>query len=142
MKTTRTTVQTALTALAVAALVTVPIAASAQQKGEGASKLKKLSRIESPTDADAIQAGDMIVMSCPKCKDTWVSVVETTFKGANTDNQTLAKVHQCPACGTERVTTGHGKAKETTYVHVCKACGSEDVNCCVMKKGAGPTPGM
>jgi len=142
MKTTRTflPIQTALTALAVAALVTVPVAASAQEKGS--ERLMKLNRIETTADATAVEAGDTIVMSCPKCKDTWVTVVETTFKPANAQSERLVQQHQCPGCSTKRVTTGHGKAKTTTYVHVCKACGSEDVTCCVMKKGTGPTTGM
>jgi len=130
----------AILTVTMAGLVALPSAALAQEKGS--ERLMKLNRIETPADADAVEAGDMIVMSCPKCRDTWVTVAQTTFKPANAPSERLVKQHQCPGCGTERVTTGHGKAKTTTYVHVCKACGSKDVNCCVMQKGTGPTPGM
>lgn len=132
--------RSALLTVAVAGLVILPSVAPAQEKG--AERLMKLNRIETPADADAVQAGDTIVMSCPKCKDTWVSVAQTTFKPANAPSERLVKQHQCPGCGSERVTTGHGKAKTSTYVHVCKNCGSKEVNCCVMKKGTGPAPGM
>jgi hypothetical protein len=40
------------------------------------------------------------------------------------------------------VTEGVGKQAKSVVKHTCKQCGSEDMSCCVMKKGAGPTPGM
>jgi hypothetical protein len=126
--------------LSIAALLVLPSFANAQDKG--AEKLMKLNRIATPADIQAVQPGDTIVMSCPKCKDTWVTVVEPTFKAASPTETHVVKQHQCPGCGSERVTTGHGKAKTTQIVHVCKACGSKDATCCVMKKGTGPTRGM
>lgn len=128
-------------ALAVAGIIAVPASASAQEKG--AEKLMKLGRIQTMEDVVVVEAGDTIVMSCPKCKDTWVKVVQPTFKGANAKQTATVKQHQCPGCGSERVTTGHGKAKTTEIVHVCTACGSTEATCCVMKKGSTtPTPGM
>ena len=127
-------------ALAVAGLVWLPTGASAQEKG--ASKLMQLKPIKTVGDAETVEAGDMIVMSCPKCKDSWVTVVEKPGEtGAKPDSTTVQR-HECPGCELKYATEGHGKAKTEKIIHVCKKCGSEDAFCCVMKKGAGPTPGM
>ena len=127
-------------ALGIAALFNLPSDGIAQEKG--AEKLLKLNRLQTTGDVQAVQSGDTVVMSCPKCKDIWVTVVETTFKGANPQETNLVKQHQCPGCGSQQVTKGHGKAKTTEIIHVCKACGSETATCCVMKKGASQTSGM
>ena len=88
----------------------------------------------------SVDAGDTIVMSCPKCKDTYTMVVEKSFKGANGDELKNVTIHLCPACDTKIVTKGHGKSAQETLVHTCKACGSKNVSCCVMKKCASPAP--
>jgi hypothetical protein len=127
-------------ALAVAGLVWLPTGASAQEKG--ATKLMQLKPIKTVGDAETVEAGDMIVMSCPKCKDSWVTVVEKPGKtGAKPDSTTVQR-HECPGCEHKYATEGHGKAKTEKVIHVCKKCGSEDAFCCVMKKGAVPTPGV
>lgn len=127
-------------ALAIAGLMSLPTFAFAQEKG--ATKLIQLKPIETVADAEAIQPGDTVVMSCPKCKDSWVTIVEKPTKtGATPDTKVVAR-HECPGCEHKFVTEGHGKAKTDKIVHVCKKCGSEDAFCCVMKKGAGPTAGM
>ncbi len=93
-------------------------------------------------DLQAIDAGDSIVMSCPKCKDTYVQVVEKTFKAVKPEELKTVAIHLCSACETKLVTKGRGKEAHDVVVHTCKACGSKDVSCCVMKKGGGATPGM
>ena len=129
-----------LVGLAVAGWLFTPALVSAQEKG--ATKLLKLNAIKTVADADAVQAGDTVVMSCPKCKDSWVTIVQPSTKtGAKPETTTVAR-HECPGCEHKYVTEGHGKAKTDKLVHICKQCGSEDAFCCVMKKGAGPTPGM
>jgi ribosomal protein L44E len=159
MKTNENTclIRSTVLAIAVLGLLAAPYAANSQPVGgrgtspststKGAEQLLKLSRIQSETDLQSVQAGDTIVMSCPKCKDIWVRVVEPTFKGGRATQvgagtARMVSEHLCPGCGTTRVTSGHGKTKTTTLVHTCSQCGSEDVNCCVMKKGGGPTMGM
>ena len=128
-------------ALAIAGLAFLPVGAFAQ-KGEGAAKLIQLKPIATVADAEAVKAGDMVVMSCPKCKETWVTVVEQPTKtGAKADSKTLLR-HACPGCENKIVSEGHGKAKTDKIVHVCKKCGSEDAYCCVLKKGEIPTKGM
>jgi hypothetical protein len=129
-------------ALAIASLLSLPTFVSAQEQVKGAQRLIQLNAIKTVADAEAVQAGDMVVMSCPKCKNSWVTIVEPATKtGAKPDAKVVAR-HDCPGCEHKFVTEGHGKAKTDKLVHVCKQCGSEDAFCCVMKKGAGPTPGM
>jgi len=127
-------------ALALAGLMALPTFALAQEKG--AQKLMQLQKIDSVKALQTVDAGDTIIMSCPKCKDTYATVVEKTFKAASPEQLTKVPIHLCPVCETKVVVKGQGKAAESVLVHTCKTCGSKDVSCCVMKKGAGSTLGM
>jgi hypothetical protein len=129
-----------LAMLAIAGLMALPFQTSAQEKG--AARLTRLNAIKTVADAEAVQAGDTIVMSCPKCKDTWVTVVERPSKTGAAAREITSVRHECPGCENKYASEGHGKARTDRIVHVCKNCGSQDAFCCVMKKGAGPTPGM
>jgi hypothetical protein len=131
--------------VALTGLVLLPVQVLAQEgtaKG-GAAKLIQLKPIKTVADAQAVEPGDTVVMSCPKCKDSWMTVVPTPAKtGAVPDTKQVMR-HECPGCEHKYVTEGHGKAKTDKLVHVCKNCGSEDAFCCVMKKDkTTPTPGM
>lgn len=129
-----------VTALAIAGLAWLPGFVLAQEKG--ATKLMQLKPIKTVADAQAVEDGDTMVMSCPKCKNSWVTVVEAPTKtGAKPDSRVVER-HDCPGCEHKNVTVGHGKAKTDKVIHTCKMCGSEDAFCCVMKKGEGPTRGM
>lgn len=128
-------------AVAVVSLLSAPLVSSAQAP-KGAEKLIQLQKINTVEALQSIEAGDTVVMSCPKCKESYASVVEKSFKGANQDELKKMTIHLCSACETKIVTKGHGKSAKDVVVHTCKACGSKDVSCCVMKKGTGPTPGM
>ena len=141
LKISRTLTLAAL-AVAVAALVSAPIAMLAQKQGDGAAKLIQLKPVQTVEDLEKVEAGDVVVMSCPKCKDTYASVVEKSFKGATGDTLRTTKIHLCSTCDTKIVTKGQGKAAKDVLVHTCKTCGSEDVSCCVMKKGDVHTAGM
>jgi hypothetical protein len=127
-------------ALAIAGLMSLPAFTYAQEKG--AQNLIQLQKVDTVKALQSVDAGDTIIMSCPKCKDTYATVVEKSFKAASADQLKTMKIHLCPACETKIVTKGTGKAAKNVVVHTCKTCGSNDVSCCVMKKGAGPTPGM
>jgi hypothetical protein len=129
-----------LAAMAIAGLMSLPTFAFAQEKG--ATKLVQLKPIETVADAEAVKPGDMVVMSCPKCKDSWVTIVQAPAKQGATPEARSALRHECPGGEHKYVSEGHGKARTEKLVHVCKKCGSEDAFCCVMKKGTGPTPGM
>jgi hypothetical protein len=126
-----------------AGLVWFPAQSFAQSKGAGAANLIQLKPIKTVADAEAVAPGDTVVMSCPKCKDSWLTIVQAPLKqGAAPETKTVLR-HECPGCEHKYVTEGHGKAKTDKLVHVCKNCGSEDAFCCVMKKGSTtPTPGM
>ena len=123
-------------------LAMVGLASVVQAQEKGAERLMKLQRLNTPADVQKVDAGDTIVMSCPKCKDTWVTVVEQTGKAVNPQEKKSVLRHECPGCATKIVTEGVGKQAKSVVKHTCKQCGSEDMSCCVMKKGAGPTPGM
>lgn len=127
-------------ALAIAGLMALPTFAFAQEKG--AQKLMQLQKVDSVKALQSVDAGDTIIMSCPKCKDTYATVVEKTFKGASPEQLSKMPIHLCPACDTKVVVKGQGKAATSRLVHTCKTCGSKDVSCCVMKKGGGQTAGM
>lgn len=123
--------------LAVAALACLPSTALAQ--GGGAQMLKKIQTAE---DVQIIEAGDTIVMSCPKCKTTYTQVVEKSYHAVTPDEMKTITTHLCSSCDTRLVTKGMGKQAKDVLVHTCKMCGSEDVSCCLMKKGSGSTSGM
>ncbi len=126
-------------AVAVGSLLCAPLVSSAQP-AKGAEKLMALPQVNTLDALQSVDAGDTIVMSCPKCKDTYTTVVQKSFKGANGDQLKTVAIHLCDACETKLVTKGHGKNAKDVLVHTCKSCGSKDVSCCVMKKCASPTP--
>jgi len=129
-------------ALAVAAVIVMPVNSSAQEKGSAKGGAQKLMKpVTSLEDLSAIQPGDMMVMSCPKCKNVTVSYVERTFKPVATTDKVKTQ-HTCPGCNNTTTVEGHGKAKHDVVKHVCQTCGSQDAFCCVLKKGSGPTTGI
>lgn len=143
MKNTNCIIQGLTRGTIIVAVATLSFLAShgmAQEKG--GERLMKLQRLNTVADVQKVEAGDTIVMSCPKCKDTWVTVVQPTGKVAKPTESKSVMRHACPGCNTKIVTQGVGKQAENKVVHVCKQCGSEEVSCCVMKKGTGPTKGM
>ncbi len=127
-------------ALVLAGILSAPARLAAQQKG--AEKLMQLKPIKTVEDLQTLEPGDVITMSCPKCKDTWMTVVEKTFKTASPEELKKLKIHLCDSCDTKIVTKGVGKSAKSVLVHTCKTCGSKDAFCCVQKKGTGPTRGM
>lgn len=127
--------------VALVGLLSLPTFAHAQRQ-EQAAKRMELKAIKTVADTQAVEVGDSIVMSCPKCKNSWVTVVEAPTKtGAKPDSR-VEERHDCPGCEHKNVTVGHGKAKTDKVIHTCKMCGSEDAFCCVMKKGDKATLGM
>jgi hypothetical protein len=113
--------------------------AAAQDKPfekKGAQKLTELTAIQTVKDLEGLESGDMIAMSCPKCRTVTVTSVET-IKGHIKEDRATAK-HLCPGCETIIKTEGRGKQATDKVVHVCQKCGSKDAFCCVMKKGNLP----
>ena len=128
--------------LTIASLISFTTPARAEDQVKGAQKLLQLNAIKTVPDVEAVQAGDLVVMSCPKCKNSWVNIVEPATKTGVKPETKIISRHDCPGCQHKFVTEGHGKARTDKLVHICKQCGSEDAFCCVMKKGSGPTVGM
>ena len=126
--------------LAVAALALFPTASLAQQAQAGEKGATRLMRLKAPEDLQKLEVGDVIVMTCAKCKDTYTQVVEKTFKAVKPEEIKTIAIHLCSSCNTKIVTKGVGKQAKDELVHTCKACGSEDISCSVMKKGSVPTP--
>ena len=122
---------------AVAALAMLPSLTMAQEKG--ATKLMKLQTVQ---DLQQVEAGDTIIMSCPKCTNTFATVVTTSLKGMQREQLTTVVKHMCPTCSTTIKTEGMGKNAVNKLVHTCNSCGSTEVTCCLMKKDGGPTSGM
>jgi Zn finger protein HypA/HybF involved in hydrogenase expression len=134
---------TAITILATAAFVGLTTNLSAADHGTakgGAALLLPSKPIKTTDDAAAVKPGDLVVMSCPKCKN--IAVKQITVEKGHIEHATTVMQHQCPGCGSKLTYTGHGKMKQAEWTHVCTACGSKDAFCCATKPGAAPTPGM
>ncbi|MHB1307624.1 MAG: hypothetical protein ACYDC1_03095 [Limisphaerales bacterium] len=125
--------------LAVAALGLLANPVGAQEKG--AQQLMKLNRLNTVAEVQKVEAGDTIVMACPKCRDTWAMVVQPMGKGGRSETAAVQR-HACPGCESKLATEGVGKQARQVVKHICKQCGSKNAFCCVIKKGSGPTPGM
>ena len=138
MKTVTNNMIAAGIALAVAIAVGLPHTTNAADQVKGAQLLMKPMTVG---DVNKLEPGDMVAMSCPKCKTITVTYIDKTTKGAIKEEKATQK-HLCAGCETIIKTEGRGKQAKDVVVHVCKTCGSEDAFCCVMKKGSGPTQGM
>ncbi|MEO5802364.1 MAG: hypothetical protein ABIR24_02455 [Verrucomicrobiota bacterium] len=114
------------------ALITLVPSEAQAQKGAGAAALVGKS-IDTVKDIDALQSGDMVMMSCPKCKTTMVSYVEEG-KGSVKSTRVRGE-HQCPGCKQVIKTEGVGKQATDHVTHVCSKCGSDMAFCCTVKKG-------
>lgn len=125
----------ALLALAVAAFAGPASSARAQEKG--ATRLLPAKPIQTVQDVQAVKPGATVVTCCPKCKGTWVTVVERPPKGAHVETKPVLR-HGCPGCETKIVTTGHGKATTDKVVHVCAHCGSKEAFCSALPPGHRP----
>jgi hypothetical protein len=134
----RTPMKTKLLLLAaILALAALPTLTFAQEKG--ATRLMKLNTVQ---DLQQVEAGDTILMSCPKCQDTYATVATKTFKAASPEEIKTMVKHLCPNCTMTIKTEGTGKNAKDKLVHTCDSCGSTEVTCCLMKKNGGPTTGM
>lgn len=109
-------------AMAVAFALWAPETTNAADQVKGAEKLMS-KPVTTLGDLSAIRPGDMMVMSCPKCKNATVHYVEPTFKATESRDK-VKTVHTCPGCNSTITVEGHGKAKKDVVTHVCQTCGS------------------
>ena len=107
----------------------------------GAVGLMQGTPIRTGEDVAALKPGDQVVMSCPKCKNVYLTRVEKENKQGQT-REVAGVEHLCPGCDHKRTMVGHGRSAKEVITHVCRNCGSEDAFCCVIKAGQGPTQGM
>ncbi|MDE3066206.1 MAG: hypothetical protein KGJ60_01500 [Verrucomicrobiota bacterium] len=99
-------------------------------------------RVQTVEDLQKLDVGDIIVMSCPKCKESYAQVVEKTYKSVKPEELKNVTIHLCSTCDTRVVTKGIGKRAKAVLVHTCKMCGSKNVTCFAIKKGSLRTEGM
>lgn len=119
----------AAVALSALILSAAPSFAADTAKGGG----RKLMQLSTVGQVQAMQSGDAVVMTCPKCKTVTYTHVKATAKGGGSAIETVA-AHGCPGCGAKFEITGHGKAKENKVTHVCSHCGSNEAFCSVLKQ--------
>ena len=87
----------------------------------------------------------MTSMTCPKCKDGFVSAADKDPKGLAaralmSAPSKLTARHLCDGCGVDWNVIGAGKAKQAVATHSCDGCGTGDLACCsraVASKGMG-----
>lgn len=109
-------------------LAWLPTAGLAQEKGA-----TLLMQHKHAADIKTVETTSPAVMSCPKCKDAWVTVTEKTGKTAMPEVQRQVLRHECPGCSTKFVVEGYGKAKTSKAIHTCTETASKAASCCAMK---------
>jgi len=124
---------------AVAALAMFPNLTMAQTQVKGAQLLMPIKTV---ADLQQVEPGDTILMSCPKCKDTYATVATRSLKGMRNEELKTEMKHLCPSCTTTIKIEGVGKNAVNKVVHTCNTCGSMEMTCCLMRKNGGPTTGM
>jgi hypothetical protein len=124
------------------ATVAAAASANAQYKPTGddgitaSPKLRQQLTERSSMPAPAVAA--MPSMSCSKCRDAWVTLTDTTSKGAGARalvGQATTRVakHLCDGCATDWSQAGSGKGTHTVAAHKCTGCGAENLACCAPK---------
>lgn len=95
--------------------------------GKGASKLMKSDTVSATNQA---VAGKPAAMTCPYCKDVFVTVPERSSKGGQLASMHSVAKHLCPACSTKITTVGVGKAKTDRVDHTCGDSAGSKSSCC------------
>jgi hypothetical protein len=116
--------------LAAIALMLLPAIGLAQ--GRGATQLMKPSVPKAVAVEKATAANDATTVTCPKCTDRIITVVQTPVRGVGVQTKQIAQ-HQCSDCTKKFVTEGHGKARVTKAVHLCQNADMQPATCCVKK---------
>ena len=118
------------------------LAAETKTAKGGANELMNLKPITTRAEAEALKPGDVIAMTCTKCKSIMVhNVTKERGQGA-AKVMTVGEKHLCPGCNTYIETVGRGKGAKDEIRHVCEKCGDDSVFCCATKPGSGGAKGM
>jgi len=150
MKTTRINKTARLTGITIAVAMFAGLA-QAQYKPTGddgitaSPRLRQMLNERNRVPATQPAPSDYKPMSCAKCKDVWVSSVDSFAKPAKVmmsgfkPTVTTAK-HLCNGCDTRITVTGLSKAtRRNVALHKCSSCGAETLACCNTKKGSEVT---
>lgn len=143
MKTTNKTLTAALAALTMFAFASPALA---QYKPTGDDGITASPKVRAQLDERRARLNTapatVASMPCPKCKDEWVSVRLTHFKGAEAflaggpPTQKVAR-HLCAGCDSTIKTVGLSKqTKHDVVIHKCTGCGAELASCCNTTKGS------
>ena len=147
MKTTRINTPARLTGLVIALALFAGVAGEvkAQYKAvgdDGIAASPRLRQMLNDRKGSAATVSPTVAsMPCPKCKDVWVTSVDSFAKPAKVMmsgfKPTVSTVkHLCAGCETSIVRKGHGKQGKDEIVHVCRDGGAESLACCTTKKGS------
>lgn len=99
------------------------VAGMMQAQEKGAELSMQLRRLNTVADVPKVEAGDSVVVSCPKCKAAWVSVGQPLSK-FGWQETAASERHECPGCDTKMEIEGFGKQAKSVVKHVCKQCGA------------------
>jgi|SRR5882724_2677510 len=142
-----------IVALAGIALLAVANPVKAQYKPTGddgitaSPKVRaQLSELNAKAKSPLVGVGSM---TCPKCKDEWVTLPNKQAKPAQfllshgVPTQKVAR-HLCAGCDTTITVEGLSKAtRHSVVTHQCNSCGALTVACCdTIKGGDVATKGM
>lgn len=129
-------------ASALAFAVWLPGKARAAEHEMAASDMTHMEHITTQAQAEALQPGDSMSMTCSKCKD--VMVQKVTADKAHVKMMTVGETVTCQGCGgtVEVVATGKGTGKDAEVKHVCSKCGDDAMFCSATKPGSGAMKDM
>ena len=129
-------------AVALAVAAWLPGTARAADHDKTAHDMMQMQPITTQAQAEALQPGDSMSMTCTKCKS--VMVQKVTADKAHVKMMTVGEKVMCHACdGTvEVVATGKGEGKNAEVKHVCSKCGDDAMFCSAVKPGSGAMKDM
>lgn len=129
-------------AVALALAMWLPGAGRAAEHQMAASDMQHMQHITTQTQAEALNPGDSMSMTCTKCKDVMMQKVGTDQ--ADVKMMTVGEKTKCGGCdGTvEVVATGKGTGKDAEVKHVCSKCGDDAMFCSATTPGSGAMKDM
>ena len=129
-------------AVALAVAAWLPGTVRAADHDKTAHDMMQMQPITTQAQAEALQPGDPMSMTCTKCKD--VMVQKVTADKAHVKMMTVGEKVMCHICdGTvEVVATGKGEGKNAEVKHVCSKCGDDAMFCSAVKPGSGAMKDM
>lgn len=127
--------QTAAVLLAIVA--SLPGISHAVENDEMAHPMLQMTEITTQAEAEALQPGDSIAMTCTMCKI--VTVHKVTKDGIHVKLMTIGETMTCPTCGgtVKGAAAGKGEEKSAEVKFVCSKCGDRAMFVSATKPGTG-----